>query len=252
MKTLVSLLTACLLSLTACSVEPSKGDITGTDPTDNILAIVIPPYVYSPDECRSYNPLVNGAYYTKERYFRIKETKGFFPVAVTGDSTMDWPKHYPGFFSETTFNFASTSNTSCDMLTQFHNVHIDAPEVVVIGSAGVVNLVDDFKIPESVTTMNKFIDRIRDRWPTTRIVVNAIHPTAKPKLNENKPSMNFGVREHLLSLPNTCFVDSNSIFGLADGEEAYTGLVMRDGIHLTEDNSFVLKAAILNQCGVSL
>ena len=216
-------------------------------------------------ECATYSAPFNTAYnYRKDIWTDTAQYQNI----IIGDSTMDysvnfekmlndqWLKENYGipdgyeFYNETvTQSVAVAGNTLCDMIMQMGAIHSQNPANIIVSTAGGNDVGHQTPNAKVIETGQAFIDKVRSRFPSAKLTMVGLHPTLIDYGNQNKATTNSGIRDYLLSLTNTCWVDPLSLFGVAEGAAANTADLI-DSVHYRPSISLAVKAKIQSDCGV--
>ena len=218
-----------------------------------------------PHDCSSYSGAFNTLYYARPVFW---EDTTQYQNIIIGDSTMDFsvnyeflkddpllatnyeiPADYDFYDNVNTQSVAVSGNTLCDMIMQMGAINTANPTNIIVSTAGGNDIGRRISNDNVITSGKAFIDKVKGRFPESRLVMVGLHPTLVDYGNQNKATTNSAIRDYLLTKDNTCWVDPLSLFGVAEGSAANTADLI-DTIHYKPAISISLKQKIKTDCAV--
>jgi len=256
MKRLILILATILFSLFTINAKCENNSEKKRRERMLLVAALITQPVFSAANCVSYMQPLNPLYALPDYWVRFKSDAKQYETLIRGNSTMDISCRYTGFLSATTQCLAIGGNTLCDMTVQRPAINTVNPSAVIISSGGgndAIRLVGEDNITQAQIEASgkELVDQTRAEFPNAKIVWLTIHPTLNASLNAATTGINSAMSAYVNGLSNTCVVNTHALFGKAAGEMADVSQML-DEIHYNETMSFIIKDAVLAQCGVSI
>lgn len=211
---------------------------------------------YENSECVSYSGPLNPLYLTSSYYFNFKADQKQYQNIIIGDSTMDISIRYSGFIDPNITQAVPISgNKLCDMITQLPAINTTNPTNIIVSTTGGNDVLEGIQNGSVVYTGELLIKRLKEKYPNSKLIMVAIHPTQSTYANANKGYVNSNINAKLNSyypVNKRCFVDPLVLFGVAEGAASNTSdMITNDGIHYNQAMSFQIKNKIQTDCGVA-
>ncbi|MCE9500932.1 MAG: SGNH/GDSL hydrolase family protein, partial [Leptospira sp.] len=171
-------------------------------------------------DCMEYSRPLNSIY--GSGYFqKFRDDSKQYENLFLGDSTIDLASRYEGYYDKNrTQILAVSGNTLCDMNAQMGVINTKNPKTVLFSTSGGNDLLRQIPNDKITQSGKGLIDKIRSKFPESKIIGISTNPTKVDYANQNKKAVNDNLKNYLADRGNSCFIDVLELFGIPEGQAA--------------------------------